>query len=144
MNFLNKIPDWLRWILFLPVSFFAGFAAYPIIKIINQILFFEETEWFLGPILLTALSGGWAGFIFVWVGAKIAPKKQFLVSIILLVFIAVISGISLMSKIVLGPTSSISWGKLLISIGSTLIGAIFACNSFYKETKNVSEDLWQL
>ncbi len=76
LSFLDNIPDWLKWVLFLPTALIAFTLAYPIIIIGNKILSFGEFEGILGQILLWRLAGGWSGFVFVWVGAKVAPKGQ--------------------------------------------------------------------
>lgn len=133
MDFLENIPVWLRWILFLPVAFVAFSLAYPIIKIGNLILSFGEFEGLLGQAFLSALAGGWSGFVFVWVGAKVAPKAQFVVSIILAIIIALLGGMSIMARLYLGDASSVSWIELLVSLVAGLVGAIGACYSFYEE-----------
>ncbi len=131
-KFLGKFPNWLRWILFIPIALIAFTLAYPIIKIGNLILGVGSFQGIIGQILLSAMAGGWSGIFFVWVGAKVAPKSRQIVSVVLAVIIALMSGMSLMAKIILNELSSVSWIELIPSLIAGLSGAIAVCYSFYK------------
>jgi hypothetical protein len=140
MAFLEKIPSWLRWILFLPLALIASFLAYPIIMIGNRITApFDIGH--LGHLFFTALAGGWSAFVLVWVGAKVAPRAQFLISIILAVLFGLVVGFMLMAKFGLGERSTVSWTELSISSVSGLIGAVAACYSFYETDSRGKQDL---
>jgi hypothetical protein len=130
MDFLEKIPAWLRWILFLPAGLVAFSLVYPIIMIVNCLFSWGEFESYLGQLFLLALAGGWSGFVFVWIGAKIAPREQLLISIILALILALITGFLLIARMSLGDVSSVSWAELLISAVAGFIGAIAACYFF--------------
>ena len=140
MDFVDKMPSWLRWLIFFPTGVIASFLIYPLIIIGNRLLSWGEFEGFFGQLFLFALAGGWFGFVFVWVGARIAPKAQFLVAVVLAVILALIMGASLMSRVMLGHASKVSWMELLVSIVAGLIGAIGACHYFYEQDTKAQRD----
>ena len=55
MDFLNRIPNWLRWILSLPTALLALFISYPLIIILNKITMIGIGEGFLTDIVILIL-----------------------------------------------------------------------------------------
>lgn len=133
MGSLEKIPSWLRWILFLPAGLIIFFLAYPIIMMGNYFFSMGHFENYWGRLFLVALAGGWSAFLLVWVGARVAPRAQFLVSIILAVLYGVIVGFGLMGGLILRDRGSSSLTEVVISCVAGLIGSIVACYSFYEK-----------
>jgi hypothetical protein len=122
MAFLEKIPSWLRWILFLPLALIAHFLAIVISMGLPEVL---PGYSHLRQIFLWALFGGPSAFVFVWVGARVAPRAQFLISTNLAVVYGLFYGLALWG----------SWTELIANFGAGLIGAVVACYLFYKKGK---------
>ena len=93
-----------------------------------------ESYW--GRQFLEALAGGWAAFLLVWIGAKVAPRGQFLVSLVLAVIYGVLVGFMLMANLGLGDRSSVSTTDLVVTCVAGLIGVIAACYSFYEKVSD--------
>ncbi|MGD8434210.1 MAG: hypothetical protein PVI73_08855 [Syntrophobacterales bacterium] len=132
MAFLEKIPSWLRWILFLPLAGIAHFLVKVIIFMLPPKVLYGGSN--LRHIFLWALVAGPAAFVLVWVGAKVAPRAQFKISINL----AVVYG--LFYSLVLGgsylePTSTTLRTEIIVDLGIGLIGAVAACYLFYRNYK---------
>jgi hypothetical protein len=103
----------------------------------------EESH--LMQIFFYALAGGGSAFIFVWVGAKVAPRGQFLISIILAVLYSLVVGFIFMGRLRLGEPSTESWTyvpmtELIVSSIAGLIGAVAACYSFYEADSRRKQD----
>lgn len=135
MKFLEKIPDWLRWILFLPASILALLISYPLIIFLNRITMIGFLEGFFVDIMILFVAGLWSSIGFILVGSIVAPKSNFPVSIILSVLYAFMMGFSLYSKFILGDTSSVSWLELIINsiTGLFVVVAVILNYSHEKE-----------
>jgi hypothetical protein len=141
MKFLEKIPDWLRWILFLPSAFLALLISYPIITIINKIsmmIVFLVDNTFLVNIGTLVLANLWSAVAFIWVGAIVAPRNNFIVAIVLATIYTFILGASFMSRLMLGENSSVSWLEMAIAIVTGIIAAVGVIHYFYE--KKLSEN----
>ena len=113
MAFLEKIPSWLRWILFLPLALIAFFLATVIISS------GQPEEGLFGQIFVWALAGGLAAFVFVWVGAKVAPRAQFQISINLAVFYGLYCFGVLAGRY--EDPEGLSWTQVIVNLGAGLI-----------------------
>ena len=133
MNFLNKMPDWLRWILFLPAAVIAMFVSYPIIYFVNKITIY----FILGPSIAAWATLIIANYIssalFVFIGATVAPNKKLMVAVVLAVIYAFIGGASIMMKIYLGLEISLSLLQLSVGIISGIIGSICSVYALFDE-----------
>lgn len=137
MKFLEKLPDWLRWIVFLPSAFLSLFLVYPIITILNKITvvgFLGENN-LLVQIGILVLANLWSAVAFIWVGAMVAPKNNFIVSIILAIVYSFILGISFFARVMLGANSSVSWVEMAITIITGIIAAIGTVYYFYEKKR---------
>jgi len=137
MAFLEKIPSWLRWILFLPLAIFAYYFVHVLVSVLVGVLvdaiiptrgglFWQIFPWTFGEVLAT--------FVFVWVGAKVAPRAQFQISIKLVVLCSLYHGLVLWGSY-LEPEITLDRTELIASFGAGLIGAVAACYLFYRNYK---------
>ncbi|MDA3790328.1 MAG: hypothetical protein PF503_17775 [Desulfobacula sp.] len=138
MKFLKKIPDWLRWILFLPAALLALFISYPLITIINRLTMVGFGEGFFVDIGILILANLWSAVAFIWVGSIVAPKNNFAVSIILSVLYAFVLGISFFAKFMLGNTISVSWLEMIIMIIAGIFAAVGVIHYFHEKEQNES------
>ncbi len=140
MKFLEKIPDWFKWILFLPSAFLALLISYPIITIINKITMigFLGDNNFLVNIGILVLANLWSAVAFIWVGAIVAPRNNFIVAIVLATIYTFILGASFISRLILGENSSVSWLEMAIAIITGIIAAVGVVYYFYE--KKLSEN----
>lgn len=126
MKFLDKIPNWLRWILFLPVSFLTLFIVYPIVLIGNKITMGFMGGGFFSEIVILVLANLWSSASFVWVGATVVPNKHFIVSIIMGTILSFIIGVMVFAKSL--SLTSLTWIEVIVAC----IAGIFAiCGMIY-------------
>jgi hypothetical protein len=136
---LERWPNWLRWLLFLPGSVVAMFLAYPIILILNEFTIPDYMKGFLTDIFLKILATAWSTAAFIWVGATIVPRHKLIVSVILAVIYAFLLGAAFVAKFMLGEASSTSWLDVGISIPVGSIAGIVVVYYFYEEDKKSSD-----
>ena len=78
-GFINKMPNWVRWVGFLPVAFIFWFISYPIILSLN--MFLEDSFW---GYLFGMCAGSCVGaYGFIWIGTKMAPGYKIMVTVFL-------------------------------------------------------------
>ncbi|HUV50782.1 MAG TPA: hypothetical protein VMW78_07185 [Anaerolineae bacterium] len=135
MDFLNRIPNWLRWILSLPTALLALFISYPLIILLNKITMIGIGEGFLTDLVILILANLWSAAAFIWVGAIIAPRHNFIVSIIFAVFYSFILGASFFAKFSLGAKSSVTWLEMTITVIAGLVAAVGVVYHFYENEK---------
>jgi hypothetical protein len=135
-GFLDRIPAWLRWMLFLPAAIIALSAVYPLVIIAAEISDqsgFAGTR--LGRMMFVAFASAYSAYAFVWVGAKVAPRERLLVSIVLTLVYGVTAGFVLAAHLMMGSGAEVTGFEVacvLLVGGGTAIGA---CYSFYREEK---------
>ena len=139
MRFLEKIPDWLRWILFIPAALLALFVSYPIITIVNKITMIGFGEGFILDILILVLANLWSAVAFIWIGSIVAPKNNFIISIILSMIYGFMLGVSFFAKFMLGENSSVSYIEMIITIITGIIAAVGVIRYFYEKEKSDDE-----
>jgi len=92
-TFVEKMPVWLRWILFLPAAFIGSIIAVVIIGVINWLSMrftgYTENGWWYQ--IFQLFQSFMLGLFFVIFGATVIPKGQFATSIVLMVIITIIS-----------------------------------------------------
>lgn len=129
-SWISKWPDSLRWILFLPLAVAAAFSASAII-----ILLASFGGHNLSP---GSLDGGWYrmvqsfcfGGAFVFTGAFIAPKKQFITAVGMLVLSAIILTFIMTTAWLY---NSEDFGFSLLHAVITLVGASASTYYVYEE-----------
>lgn len=128
--FIEKWPNWLRWILFLPAS-----VIIPFIFAFIQNFFIYNFSGLTSDYLIVELYNGFvmgAGFIFV--GAIVAPKKQVPISIILQSLLTAICLImyllAMQSSLFDGFRDTIFW---LLVVGSGIFAVYIIYESERKE-----------
>jgi len=136
---LERWPNWLRWVLFLPAAFAAMFLAYPIILILNELTIPDYMKGFLTDIFLRILATGWSAVAFIWVGSTIVPHNKLIVSVILAVIYGFLLGAMFVAKLMLGEASSTSWLDVGISIVVGSIAVVIIVYYFYDEDKKPSD-----
>ena len=123
MKFLDQIPNWLRWFLILPGTFLILFVTVFIVKISLSLLWGSNNfDAFIGE----AVASGLGSYAFVWVGAKIAPKYNFFVSVALGLVLIFMLGSAFYLKIFFEDHSSTSWPLLIVCGGVNIFAIIWA------------------
>lgn len=125
-NFITKLPDLIRWIIFLPSALIAMMIVSGLNKLITSNYLGIDPESFWINAYISYLSSA----IFIYVGAVGAPKKQFIVSIVLSMLFSVIIGISIVSNFTTHTNSMLE--QLIYSILS-LAGVGSVLYAIHKE-----------
>lgn len=136
----KKIPNWLRWILFIPAALLALFVSYPIISVVNKIAPIGLGEGFILDIGILVLANLWSAVAFIWVGSIVAPKNNFIISIILSVIYGFMLGASFFAKLMLRENSGVSWIEMIITIITGIIAAVGVVCYFYEKEKSEDDD----
>lgn len=123
--FVEKWPHWLRWLLFLPAAIVVPLVIQGIGRIMTASFLGIESNAFIIEVYSDLVMGGGV----VLIGALVAPKKQFLIGVILLVLMAI-----LVAGPFLTPGAVAHWGAtslihVLISVGAG-IAAIYQLHEF--------------
>lgn len=129
----------LRWLLFLPLAFAALFLVYPLTFLLSSIFddgfgffsFFPKIKEYL----LIIFASIYSAYSFVWIGGKVAPNNQFIVSIYLAVIYGVVTGFSFAAELFFlnKPKSDIYEIIIVIIFGG--LAAIGGCLYFYEIDK---------
>lgn len=128
MSKLKRIPSWLRWTLFLPASFLAMLVVFPIVGVISR----ETTRLYTGANnifdkTITLTLANLASYVsFIYVGAVIAPKKQFIISIIMGIILSSFLAIMVFAKLL--SLTSVTWLEV---INCAVTGSIAICIIIY-------------
>lgn len=130
---LDRWPNWLRWILFLPIAALVWLLAYPIILIVNVWMTPSFLRGFFMEISFKALATAVSTAAFIWVGATIAPSHKFRVSLVLAIIIGVLIGFSAVAKIMFANRISITWTEVGIGVIVGSIAAIVTVADFYEK-----------
>lgn len=126
MEFVNKLPNWLRWVL-VPL---AVVVAFLLVSILSNLLFWfqgnmmglGEGAW-LDKIWKNALAPAITGFASVYCGVYVAPSNKKIVSLVIGALLVMLGGISLLSML----ADRNWWGlvNVLFTIGG-IGGAIYS------------------
>ena len=130
----------MRWILFVPAALLALFISYPLITIINRISAIGLGESFILDIGILIFANLWSAIAFIWVGSIVAPKYNFIISIILSVIYGCMLGVSLFAKFLLEENSSVSWIEMIITIITGIIAAVGVVRYFYEIEKSMDDE----
>lgn len=101
-NFFSKLPNWLRWVIFIPLSALSFFIIPILVSLINS-FYFINTQSFIGQLLINA--AGIIGFVFVTYYC--VPKKKGLIAGIECILFCILSGLALFSVITYGSENQL-------------------------------------
>jgi len=131
---MNRLLNWLRWLLFLPLSIIASLLVYLSIKIITSLL--DNIPQL--QIFLIIAGAGLTGYIFVTVAVKMVPKHKIMFSIIMASIYVILAGLILYEKISYGKIVQMNlFGTISLVIVGT-IAAVITCYQTYDDLKNSS------
>lgn len=127
IDFINKIPNTLRYIISIPVSLIGVVLLYFIISLGNLLFSDPNSIWYLFTNFI--IVNGLNVIIFFWIFNIILPKYRFKItlalSILLGIVICVIQGISI-------ATNTLTT-EYIIGCTITIISLIISCILSYKE-----------
>ena len=133
---MGRIPNWLRWILFLPAAIIACIIAYNFLRIIigfvpDEFFFFpKKVRELFSQIILYGIefAASWfSGFVFVFAGTIVAPKRKRVVSASLVVAMGIVIGMGIAAKILVENFTNLGWLELIVGSIGFMAGAINAC-----------------
>lgn len=119
VDFVNKLPNWLRWILVPFASIFAMFIVHWISQFFASIQSFQmgsETGGFFDNIFRNTLPAAFTGFASVYLGVLMAPNGKKITSLIISVILILLLSITLLSGLEVGDIWKI------INVVFTIIG----------------------
>jgi peptidoglycan/LPS O-acetylase OafA/YrhL len=95
-SFVEKMPIWSRWLLFIPAAFIGSVIAVMLLGLLNMVSMawvgMSADGWAYKVFQL--VQDGLLGALFVLFGATVIPRGQFVTAIILLVLVVLISVMS--------------------------------------------------
>ncbi len=131
-SFVEKMPNWSRWLLFLPAAFLGSLIAVFLIGFLNKIsmawIGVTEEGWAFKVFELA--QSGVLGVTFVLFGATVIPKGQFVTSIVLLVIAVLIGALSFLGNI--APESTMPLFTALLHSLAVIIGGGYAVYLVHK------------
>lgn len=133
--FIDKLPNWLRWILVLPgalATFILANVAISIFYMLFGDRYLPET---MKHFFIQFINGIVASYYYVFVGTYIAPKFKPTVAIVLTVIFSLLIGILLALTLVSGNSYDPTWWVIVTS-AACLIAAIASCNEINSKNKN--------
>lgn len=131
-SFVEKLPKWSRWILFLPAAFIGSLIALLLIGILS----------FLSMSYIGATENGWwyqvfqlgqsylLGLMFVLFGAVVIPRGQFIASIMLLVIAVLISVLVFLTNLSTNSTPTL---LMLLHCILVVTGGCYAVYAAHKQ-----------
>lgn len=130
---INKLPNWLRWLLIPIASILAAILTTLLLRAFvwlqSRFLGFGEDAW-LELIWRSLFVGGLTGFAAVYVATALAPFRKAVVGLTIGGIFVVLSGISLFLTL-----SKNNWWES-IEILSTIVGVGIAIHKAFKEESN--------
>jgi hypothetical protein len=105
MEFINKLPNWLRWVLVPFASICAMFVIHWVSQFFADIQSYyigSETGGFFDNIFRNTLAPAMTGFATVFGGVLVAPKGKKITSLILASILILISTMTLLSGLEVG------------------------------------------
>lgn len=99
-SFIEKWPQWIRWILCLPAALVGSFLGSVLYGLLQSFLTYGYSETFV-QLIQSGLLGG----LTVYFGAAMAPKYQFGVAMFLLVFVVLFAGFTFVTNFVTYTTT---------------------------------------
>ena len=132
------IPNWLRWLIFLPSALVVLGVTYTVIIWLNTFFYIGFKLPYIEHLSIIMAAGG-SAYCYVWCGARIAPIHQFEVALFLTVIYILLAIIVLFFKFHMGSNSSVSWFEIFAFAIPGIIVAISACNNFHYEDSKKRE-----
>jgi hypothetical protein len=71
---MNKLPDWLSWLLLIPASVLVTIAVYPLVQLGNYLFSPDQGMSIYSRIWAIIVGTGLTGYTFVWVAVKVVPN----------------------------------------------------------------------
>ena len=105
------IPNWLRWLIFLPSALVVLGVTYTVIIWLNTFFYIGFKLPYIEHLSIIMAAGG-SAYCYVWCGARIAPIHQFEVALFLTVIYILLAIIVLFFKFHMGSNSSVSWFEI--------------------------------
>lgn len=136
---LSQIPDWLRWLLFFPVAIVALAIVYPIVMIGNDLLS-PVGQSVLFKAFTVIIAAGASGFAFIWCGAMIAPRKQFIVAAIMTALYISLSVLFFVTKIQVKGVITVPWFEFVAVTAVGSAGAVMACIAVKSASTNEKQE----
>lgn len=118
-TFLKKWPEWVRWAFFIPAAAIFSFIGVALYRLITAI---SNVDGYSGSILFEIVSSAILGALFVYIGSLVAPRHQFIVSVVLLIIVTIFAVISFLFGLLPGADT----GPVLTAIYDVamLIGSV--------------------
>lgn len=133
---MNRLPNWLRWLLFLPLSIIASIVVYLLVKLLSSL--FES--FFLFQFLLILPGAGFTGYVFVGIAAKLVPKYNLVFSILMALTYGILAGVFLTDKTSIVKILQMTSFETICLIAVGSIGAATACYHTYGNQKKIASE----
>ncbi len=98
-SIIAKWPAFVRWVLLLPAAIIAAIGITIILKLVNALSPGQMATWWVDLTSSAAM-----GFVFVYIGSALAPRRQFETSLVLLVLLTLLSASSFLGSLLPGST----------------------------------------
>ena len=121
MELLNRIPNWIRWILVPVASVLSSFILYTLTTLFYKVLPYLQPidpDSFGMKALKFSFVPWMTGLVLVFSGAAVAPQYRKTTSIVLGVIYVFLAGVSMLE-----PEQRVGWQ--LISVISYIVGIVF-------------------
>jgi len=105
VDYINKLPNWLRWVLIPFASIFAMFVIHWVSQFFAGIQSYQvgsETGGFFDNIFRNTLAPAMTGFASIYAGVLMAPKGKKIASLILAAILILMLSITLLSGLEIG------------------------------------------
>ncbi|MDA2916359.1 hypothetical protein MYX64_05885 [Nitrospinae bacterium AH_259_B05_G02_I21] len=135
---IEEVPDWLRWVLVLPLAVGAWIGSQAIIMILGNFFSQGLGLWNLGIWVVTVGAAVAAPYGFVWVGALAAPRYSFRVAVILTAIHAL--GAMTILVMVLGTkhlNAPVWW--VITGNGVGILATLGACAQFREKRPKIND-----
>ncbi len=133
-----EVPDWLRWLLVLPVAVGAWIGSQVFIMMLGNIMKHGLELWNLGIWVVTVGAAVAAPYGFVWAGALAAPRYSFRVAVILTALHAL--GATAILVVALGTeqiNAPVSW--IITGNGIGILATLGACAQFREKRPRIND-----
>ncbi len=123
-TFVVKIPTWVRWLFFFPAAVIGSLVLPAIVTLLNEATVSGSGTSLWGRVISTAVFAG----SFVYIGAIVAPRKQFEIAVVQLVIFTMVMTAVLLLVAQAGTYSGSTlefWFHIIFGIG-VAVAAVFS------------------